>query len=301
MKAVLFDRYGPADVLAIADVEPPQPKPGQVRVQVRAVGIQPFDVGVRLGSMPIPVDFPQRLGNEFAGVVETTGDGVTGWRAGDEVIGFAFMRSLAQYVVVDQEVLVRKPATMPWDVAGGLSSSGQTAYWALRELGVTRGETVLIHAAAGGVGTVAVQLARAWAADVIGTASAANHDYVASLGASPVAYGSGLVDRVRALAPGGVDVALDAVGGQALRDSLNLVADRSRIGTLVDHDSADALGVRGIRAQLSADQLRALVALHEAGDLRLTIRATFPLERIADAHREVERGHGRGKVVVRVT
>ncbi len=298
MKAIVFDRYGPPEVLRLADIEEPRPGSGQVRVRVRAVGIQPFDTLVRQGRMDVPVRFPQRLGNEFSGVVDRVGDGVREWSAGEEVLGWAFMASLGEYAVAGADALVRKPAGMPWEVAGGLSSSGQTAYTALRELGVGAGETVLVHAAAGGAGTAAVQLARAWGAEVIGTASEANHAYLASLGATPVTYGDGLVERVRAAAPGGVHAALDAIGGQALRDSLDLVRDRNRIATLADHALAEELGVRGVRARLSAEQLNELVGLYQKGTLRVPIRATFPLERTADAHREVETGHGRGKVVV---
>lgn len=298
MKAVVFDRHGPPEVVKIVDLEEPRPGPGQVRVRVRAGGIQPFDTLVRQGTMEFPVSFPQQLGNEFSGVVDRVGYGVSEWSEGDEVLGWAFMRSLAEYAVVGVDEVVRKPAGMPWDAAGGLSSSGQTAYTALRELDVGPGDTLLVHAAAGGAGTMAVQLARAWGAEVIGTASETNHEYLVGLGATPVAYGNGLVERVRAAAPDGVDVALDAVGGQALRDSLALVRDRSRIATLVDHDLADKLGVRGIRARRSVEQLDELVALYQKGALRITVRVTFPLEDIVDAHREVETGHGRGKVVV---
>jgi len=298
MKAVVFDKHGPPEALEIVDLAEPHPAPGQVRVRVRAVGIQPFDIGVRRGSLDVPVHFPQQLGNEFSGVVDELGDGVGDWSEGAAVLGWANMASLAEYVVTGRDAIVRKPADMPWEVAGGLGASGQTAYTALRELNVRSGDTVLIHAAAGGVGTVAVQLARAWGAVVIGTASAANHAYVASLGATPVAYGDGLVERVRAAALNGVQAALDAHGGQALRDSITLVRDKNRIATLVDHDLAGELGVRGVRAQRRAAQLSELVTLYQKGALRILIRATFPLEKIVDAHRAVETGHGRGKVVV---
>ncbi len=183
-------------------------------------------------------------------------------------------------------------------MAGSLSASGQSAYTALHELGVSAGQVVLVHAAAGGVGTVAVQLARAWGARVIGTASEANHDYLRDLGAEPVTYGDGLVDGVRALAPDGVDAVVDGAGGRALRDSIELVADPGRVVTLVDHTLAGELGARGIRAQRSAQRLAELVSLWEKGALRPHVRATYPLNEAVAAHREVERGHGRGKVVV---
>lgn len=299
MRAVVFDRHGSADVLRIADLETPIPAAGQVRVRVRAAGIQPFDTAVRRGTMPVPVAFPQQLGNEFAGTVDELGPGVAGpWSIGTQVLGWAHMASLAEYVVADSEAITVKPADMPWDAAGTLGASGQTALTALHDLGVRAGETLLVHAAAGGAGTMAVQIARAYGARVLGTASARNHDYLRSLGATPLVYGPGLADRVRAAAPDGVDAVLDAVGGRAMHDSLGLVADRDRIGTLVDHDAAARLGVQGIRARRSVRNLEELVDLHQRGRLRVTIRRRLPLERIGEAHRIVETGHGAGKVVI---
>ena len=298
MRAVVFDHHGPPEVLRVADLPVPGPGPDQIRVRVRAAGVQPFDTGLRQGGTGFPVTFPQQIGNEYAGVVDEVGADVTGFAAGDEVLGWVFLAGLADYVVVDVTAAVTKPSAMPWDVAGSLSASGQSAYTALHELGVGPGQVVLVHAAAGGVGTVAVQLARAWGARVIGTASEANHDYLRGLGAEPVTYGDGLVDRVLALAPAGVDAVVDGAGGRALRDSIRLVAEPSRIVTLVDHALAEELGARGVRAQRSAQRLAELVSLWEQGSLQLHVRATYPLEKAAAAHREVERGHGRGKVVV---
>lgn len=300
MKAVVFREYGPPEVLETVDLERPRPDSEQVLVRVRAAGVQPFDTGVRRGWTGFPVNFPQQIGNEFAGVVAAVGDSVSGFAEGDEVLGWVFMSALAEYVVVGTDAVVPKPAGMGWEIAGSLSASGQTAYTALRELGVGRNDTVLVHAAAGGVGTVAIQLARAWGATVIGTASEANHDYLDALGAIPVTYGEGLAERVRAIAPHGVDAVIDGIGGQALRDSRALVGDAQRIGTLVDHDLAEELGARGIRAQRSTERLTELVELHQADGLRLHVRAAFPLEHTARAHHEVESGHGRGKVVVTV-
>lgn len=157
---------------------------------------------------------------------------------------------------------------------------------------------MLIHAAAGGVGTIAVQLARAWGATVIGTASERNHDYLRSLGAIPVAYGDGLIDRVRSIKPDGVDAVFDAAGGEALLDSLALVQNKNRIGTIVAFELAQKLGVRVIRSQRSVDRLAELAELYEQGKLHIHIRKTFPLHQAADAHREIESGHGRGKVVL---
>jgi NADPH:quinone reductase-like Zn-dependent oxidoreductase len=301
MRAAVFDRYGPPEVLRVVDLPAPVPRADQVRVRVRSAGVQPFDTYVRRGVPGFSAEaFPQQLGQEFSGVVDRPGRAVTGWVEGDEVLGWARLTSHAEYVVTDADAIVPKPGDMPWDAAGALSSSGQTAATALRALRLGPGQTVLIHAAAGGVGTMAVQVARARGARVIGTASTTNHAYLSDLGAIPVAYGPDLIDRVRAVAPDGVDAVLDAAGGQALQDSLDIVRDRSRIATLVDHDRADELGVCGVRARLGAGQLDELVALHQAGVLRVVIRAAFPLERIVDAHRAVEARHGAGKVVLRV-
>lgn len=298
MKAVVFDHFGPPEVLRVVEMARPVPGRGQLLIRTNAVGVQPFDTAVRRGEMPVPVRFPQQLGNEFSGVVERAGADTAAWSPGDAVLGWAPLSSLAEYVVADEDAVVRKPADMPWEVAGCLGASGQTALTALRELRVADGDTLLVHAAAGGAGTVAVQLARHRRARVIGTASERNHTYLAGLGAIPVTYGPGLVERVRAIAPQGVDAVLDGIGGQALYDSLDLARSRDRIGTLVDHSVAASLGVRGIRAQRSLEQLSELVRLHEQGVVRITVRARFPMEDVVGAHREVERGHGIGKVVV---
>lgn len=298
MRAVIVPRHGPPDVLTIAESPIPRPTTGQVRIRVHAGGVQPFDAYVRQGRPGFAMATPHRLGNEFAGHIDVLGDGVTGWSAGDEVLGWAAMRSLAEYVVTDADAIAAKPTGMPFEAAGALGASGQTALSALRELRIGAGDTFLIHAAAGGAGSMGVQLARHRGAQVIGTASPGNHDYLRSLGATPVTYGPGLTDRIRTLAPGGIGVVLDAVGGQALRDSLALGVDKARIATLVDHDLAEQLGVRGLRAKRSADQLQELVRLHQDGALRVTIRARYSLDQITDAHRDIERGHGHGKIVV---
>ncbi|MFD0279157.1 NADP-dependent oxidoreductase [Kitasatospora sp. NPDC127111] len=300
MKAVTVPEFGGPEVLRVTEVPTPAAGPGEVRVRVRAAGVQPVDLAVREGFKPpgATVEPPVVPGNEFAGVVDQLGPGSYGWEVGDEVLGFRLLHSHAEFVTVDTAHLVAKPAGMPWEQAGSLSASGQTAHIGLSQLQVGKGDTVLVHGASGGVGTVAVQLARAWGATVIGTASERNHDYLRELGAIPVAYGEGLVGRVRAVAPQGVDAALDAAGRGALEASVELVADKDRIGTIVDHATAARLGLRQLRAQRTAARLAELVELWEAGGLRLEIAEVFPLERAADAHRMVGTGHVRGKVVL---
>ncbi|MEE1785860.1 NADP-dependent oxidoreductase [Streptomyces sp. SP17BM10] len=300
MKAVTVPEPGGPEVMRVAEVTTPTAGPGQVRVRVYAAGVQPVDLAIRAGFRPpgVVAEGPLVLGNEFAGVVDRLGPGSYGWEVGDEVIGFRVLDCQAESVVVDTSHLVAKPAGMPWEQAGSLSASGQTAHMALELLKVGRGDTVLVHGASGGVGTVAVQLARALGATVIGTASERNHDYLRELGAIPVAYGDGLVERVRAVAPDGVDAAFDAAGRGALEASVELVTDRDRIGTVVDYATAERLGLRQLRAERTATRLAELVELWEAGGLRLEVAETFPLERAADAHRLVATGHVRGKVVL---
>ncbi|MFI6269974.1 NADP-dependent oxidoreductase [Micromonospora zamorensis] len=300
--AMAITEFGDADVLRPLEVPEPDAGPGQLRVRVRAAGVNLIDCRIRSGFMQsiYPASFPQVLGNEFAGVVDQTGPDVTGFAVGDEVLGFAFMQSYTEVLVVGVDQVVAKPADLSWEAAGSLSAVGQTAYNALRALQVSSGQTVLVHAAAGGVGTVAVQLARAFGATtVIGTASPGNHDYLRSLGAEPVAYGAGLADRVRALAPAGVDVALDAHGGQeALDVSLDLVSDRKRIGTIANFRAAGQHGITMLRGERSVETLAALTRLYDDGGLRLHVQRTYPLRQAADAHREAEAGHVRGKLAL---
>ncbi|MBM7785132.1 NADP-dependent oxidoreductase [Tenggerimyces flavus] len=293
-EAVVFTEYGPPEVLHVVDLEPREPGPREVRVRVRAAGVQPFDNLFRSGATKgyVPAKFPQQTGNELAGVVESIGAEVTEFREGDEVLGWVALAAFAEHAIVPADQLVAKPTTMPWAEAGALSASGQTAHTALAILGVTRGETVLIHAAAGGVGSMAVQIAVAQGAHVIGTASARNHDYLCGLRAIPVQYGDGLLDRV----PSRPDAVLDAIGtDESLRASAKLA---SRIGTVAFNPLAAQLGVRQLSTDRSTRRLQALVDLYEAGQLRVHVQSTYGLREAAAAHREVETGHVRGKVVL---
>jgi enoyl reductase len=303
MRAVVIDEYGGPEVLRLTEVPEPVAGPGQLRVRVRTAGVNPVDVKQRTGffSAVAPPRFPLRMGNEYAGTVDQVGEGVADFAVGDDVFGSATGQCYAELVVVDAADVAGKPASLGWDAAGGLPAVGQTAYTALEQIGGVRaGETLLVHAAAGGVGTVAVQIARLRGAVVIGTASEGNHDYLRSLGAVPVAYGPGLADRVRALAPGGVDAALDAVGGDDARAvSLALVADRRRIGTTVDAAAAEAHGFLRVGGRTTPG-LRQLAEWSRTGDLVLPSVTGYPLDEVAAAHRHVEGGHTRGKVVLRV-
>jgi enoyl reductase len=298
--AVAFSSYGGAEVLEAVEIDTLHPAAGQVTVGVRSAGVQPFDVRVRRGDHRrwVPVSFPQLLGNEFAGVIEEVGRDTGEFEVGDDVMGFTYMRAYAEFVVAGVDGIVPKPPSMPWEEAGVLSGAGQTAHITLSELKVGEGDTVLVHAAAGGVGTFAVQLAREWGATVIGTASERNHDYLRHLGATPVAYGPGLAERVRKLAPHGVDAALDAIGGEAIPVSLELVGNKTRVGTIADHAGAAKFGVSTLGGVRTAGRLEGLVDLYERGRLQVHIQNAPPLRNAPQAHREVETGHVRGKVVL---
>ncbi|MGW3828757.1 NADP-dependent oxidoreductase [Streptomyces sp. NPDC005071] len=239
--AVQFSEYGTSDVLNLVDVEVPAPGPGQVRLAVRAAGVNPFDWKVLHGWVQemYPLDLPAGLGSDVAGVVDAVGAGVTGFAVGDEVLGASLTPSYAQFALADPAALVAKPASVSWEVAGSLAGAGGTALTALDRLKVTEGETVLIHAASGGVGTFAVQLAVARGAKVIGTASERNHDLLRQLGAVPVTYGERLLGRVRAIAPDGVDAVLDASGHGEIPDSIELAGGPDRVLTIVAFDAAD--------------------------------------------------------------
>jgi len=246
----------------------------------------------------MPVPLPSRLGNELAGIVDAVGADVTGLAAGDEVLGWQERACYAEHVIVAADHVVAKPADMPFEHAGVLSASGQTAHTAIEALAVKDGDTLLVHAAAGGVGSFAVQIAAARGATVIGTARPANHDHLRALGVIPVAYGDDLEAHVLAAAPQGVTAVLDCVGGRALEQSLNLVPDTARIVTVTDRVNAPRLGIRVIGTDRTQDRLGKLIDLYRAGRLAVHIQHAYPLHDAALAHREIETGHVRGKVVL---
>jgi NADPH:quinone reductase-like Zn-dependent oxidoreductase len=292
MKAVAFTEFGGPEVLEVLELPEPHAGPGEVRVRVEAAGVQPYDAAVRAGWEPpgLALGWPRVPGNEFAGIVDE-GD----LEAGTEVLGFTAVQAAAEYIVVPATDVTPKPPEMPWEVAGGFTAGTQTASIALEALQVKEGETLLVHGAAGSVGTAAVQLAKLKGATVIGTASEANQDYLRELGATPIVYGEGLKGRVASL---GIDVVLDGAGGEALDLSLELVKDRTRILTLVDHGRAADLGVLVSKSGRSAARLAELAALYAKGDLRFHVRRAYPYTEAAAAHREIETGHGRGKIVL---
>lgn len=299
-RAVRFFEYGGPEVLELVEVDDASPGEGKVRVRIKTAGVNPADVKVRSGNM-FPVDFPQGLGNDFAGVVGEVGEGVTAFAPGDEVLGFTTFRAYAEYVTVPERQLAHKPEALSWEVAGALSVAGQTAREGLDRLGVGSGATLLVHAAAGGVGGVLVQLAVRAGVAVIGTASESNHAYLSELGAIPVSYGPGLAERVRAVAPGGVDKVFDAAGGDAVSASLELVRDPSDILTIADMEAPERYGVETFSMKPNADRLAELADLAASGALRVPVWKSVPLAEVRRAHEESERGHLRGKIVLTVS
>ena len=302
MKAVRFDEYGGVGVLKVADVPRPVPGPGRVLVAVKAAGINPGEAKIRDGLLHArwPATFPSGEGSDLAGIVAETGPGVPGVLVGDQVIGFTNERaSHAEYVVVEQENLTARPAGVPWEVAGALFVAGATAYAAVRAVALTEGDTVVVSGAAGGVGSIAVQLARRAGATVIGLASQANHEWLAGHGVIPVAYGDGVADRIRS-ADGKVDAFVDTFGADYVKLALELGVEPSRIDTIVRFDAVAEYGVKaeGSAAGSSAAVLAELAELIAAGQLEVPIAATFPLDRVQDAYRRLESGHIRGKIVL---
>ncbi|MFF4361270.1 NADP-dependent oxidoreductase [Streptomyces sp. NPDC001604] len=304
--------YGGPEVLSLVEVTVPEPGPGQVRVAVRAAGVNPFDYKVYSGAFGTdPGRLPLRLGTEAAGVVTAVGADAVGpagpVEVGDEVIAYRAAGAYAAELVVPASSVVPKPARLSWEQAGGLMAAGVTAVHALEAVGLGKGETVLIHGAAGGVGLTAVQLAVARGATVLGTASQAKHDLLRDLGAIPITYGPGLADRVRAAAPGGVDAAADLVGtDEAVDVSVELVADRSRIATIAGFERGARAGIKLLGGAPGADpgtEVRAaarlqLTAEAEAGRLRILIADTHALHEAAEAHRQIMTGHITGKIVL---
>ncbi|MFG2867669.1 NADP-dependent oxidoreductase [Streptomyces sp. NPDC048338] len=304
MEAIVYEEFGGADVLRHeTGVAVPEPGPGEVRVAVAAVGVNPVDHKRRHGWVEqfYPTTFPAVPGLEFAGTVDALGEGVTGVAVGDEVLGWTKTGAYAQYALAD--LFVPKPAGLSWEQAASLPVAGETAQRVLDLLGVREGETLLLHGAAGAVGSMAVQLAVASGVTVIGTASERNHAYLRSLGAVPVTYGEGLADRVRAAAPQGVDAVFDAAGHDTLPVSIELLGgERERIVTIAAVD-AEEHGIVFSGLSAAPDVVRAgltaQAGLAVEGRLRVTVAESFPLKEAARAQELSESGHVRGKLVLR--
>ena len=300
-KAVQFDTYGDVNVLHVVEVPRPTPGPGEVVVRVKAAGINPGEAKIRQGLLDArwPATFPSGEGSDLAGTIDEVGPGVREWKLGDDVIGFTDNRaSQAEYVVVEAAHLTAKPAAVPWEVAGGLFVAGATAYAAVHAVELKTGDVVAVSGAAGGVGSIAVQLATLARATVIGIASAANHAWLRDRGAIPVAYGDGLADRLRGAADH-LDAFIDTVGGGYADLAIELGVAPRRIDTIADFGAGERLGVKvdGNAAGASAKTLAYLAGLVADGTIVIPVE-TYPLAEVQAAYRELERGHTRGKIVL---
>jgi NADPH:quinone reductase-like Zn-dependent oxidoreductase len=306
MKAVRFERYGDAGVLEVRSVPRPSPGPGQVLVQVKAAGINPGEATIRTGGVHDrwPATFPSGQGSDLAGVVVETAADVTTFRPGDEVLGFTHERaSHAEFAVVPAGQIVPKPSGVSWEAAGSLFVAGTTAYAAVRAIGLSAGDVVAVSAAAGGVGSIGVQLARKAGATVIGIAGPANDEWLTAQKVIPVNYGDGLTTRLQAAAPDNrVDAFLDFFGNGYVELAVTeLGVPPQKVNTIKDFAAVEKFGVRSA-GNLDADDAGVLTMLATqvaAGELIIPIARTFPLEEVRDAYLTLEQRHTRGKIVLR--
>ncbi|NUP73303.1 MAG: NADP-dependent oxidoreductase [Sinomonas sp.] len=307
MKAITYDRFGGADVLELRDVADPHPGSDSVLVRVRAASLNPVDYKVRQGYLRRVIDavFPVIPGWDVSGVVVKTGLDTPEFEVGDEIL--AYVRkdvisggTLAELVEVPVRTAAKKPQGLSFEDAAALPLAGLTALQTVRRAGVSAASTVLIHAAAGGVGSFATQLAVAAGARVVGTASERNHAYVRSMGAEAVAYREGLVEAARALMPDGFDTILDFAGGAALDTVPELLQPGGMVASITDRKARDTYGGIYIWVRPHAEQLAELAELAARGELKVEVEEVFGLEQAADAYRRLEAGHVRGKLVVRV-
>ncbi|MFE0488312.1 NADP-dependent oxidoreductase [Streptomyces griseoaurantiacus] len=301
MRAARYHEYGGVEMLVVEQAPDPHPGPGEIRIRVAAASVNPVDWKVRSGAVRevLPVDLPAVPGRDAAGVVDEIGEGVRGVGVGDRVFGLGGVTgATAEFAVLS--AWARTPDTWSDEEAAAAALGAVTAMGGLNALGPLKGRTVLIEGAAGGVGSAAVEIAVSQGATVIGTAGERNHEFLTSLGAVPTTYGAGLAERVATLAPDGVDVVLDTAASGSLADLVALVGDPARVSTVADHANAQRLGVHVANAENDPALLAEAAELGRLGHFTPRVEATYPLERIAEAHAHSERGHTRGKIVVRL-
>jgi NADPH:quinone reductase-like Zn-dependent oxidoreductase len=304
-RAVRFDHYGGVEVLDVVEVDAPTPGKGQVVVRVEAAGINPGEASIREGLLRDrwPATFPSGQGSDLAGVVTEVGSGVDGVSVGDEVIGYTDERaSHAELVAIDAEHLTPRPGAVPWEVAGSLYVVGATASAAVRAVGLREGDIVVVSGAAGGVGTLVVQLARNAGATVVALASEDHHDWLREHGALPVTYGDGVAERIREAAGGQVDAFIDLFGSGYVELAIELGVAPERIDTIADVEAPERHpGVKtdGNMAGASPETLAELAALISEGRLEVPIARVYPLAEVREAYTELERRHTLGKIVLR--
>ncbi|MGW8377598.1 NADP-dependent oxidoreductase [Streptomyces sp. ODS28] len=306
MKAITQQQYGGPEALELTEQPEPKVAPGEVLIRVKAAGINPVDWKLGAGYLDgiMETRFPLIPGWDVSGVVEATGFDATEFAVGDEVFGYvrkdwAQLGAYAEKVSASVRMLARKPASLSHREAAGVPLAGLTAYQSIRRVGAGEGDTVLIHAAAGGVGSLGVQIAVARGARVIGTASERNHAFLRELGAEPVEYGDGLADRVRELAPGGVDAALDFVGGEAVEVSRQLVKSPDRVASIAEAGVTES-GGHYVWVRPDGQGLAELGELADQGKLKVAVERSFPLAEAAEAWRLSAEGRVRGKLVLDV-
>lgn len=303
-RAVRFDKYGGVDVLHIEKVPVPMPNAGQVLVKMRAAGINPGEVAIREGKMASrwPATFPSGQGSDFAGVVEKAGNDVEGFTAGEEVIGFTNERaSQAEYILVEPHQLIHRPPGVSWEQAGSLFVAGTTAYAAVDAVAIEPGDTLVVSGAAGGVGCIAVQLARNAGARVIGLASGNHHPWLKKHDITPIEYGDGMENRIRAVAnQGRVDAFIDTFGGGYVDLALGLGVQPNRIDTIIDFVAAERHHVRtaGNADGARPEVMEELARLIDEGDLEIPIQKVYHLDQVREAYREVAKRHTLGKMVL---
>jgi len=284
------------------EAEAPHPGPGEVRVRVRIAGLNPLDAklfrGAPTASGKLP-DLPSGNGHDFAGDVDELGEGVTDWALGDAVYGQVPSRAQADFVVIAADQLLRKPAELAYEVAGALSVAGRTAYNSESSLNLGPDDTVFVSAAAGGVGALAAQLALRSGATVIGSASAANHDYLRSLGVVPIEYGDGMLDALRAAAPQGITAALDNHGRESVDAALAAGAPPARVNSIADYTAAKEYGTTAVGSrELNREGLDSVARLIAGGELDFPIESVFALEAVSAAYERLLGSHGPGKIVL---
>ncbi|MEV6791631.1 NADP-dependent oxidoreductase [Streptomyces sp. NPDC051320] len=302
-RAVRFDRYGDRDVLYVADIPMPRPAADEVLVEVRAAGINPGEATIRTGALHdrFPATFPSGQGSDLAGIVTAVGRSVTDFAPGDEVLGYSWRRSShATHVAVPATQLIRKPEALGWAVAGSLYVAACTAWAAVDAVAPKPGETVAVSAAAGGVGSIVVQLLRVRGAHVLGIASPANASWLTAHGATPVPYGDRLAADLTGAAPDGIDAFIDLFGPEYIQLAIDLGVPPDRIETIISFEQAARFGTRSAGSEdgSSREVLTEMADLVVSGRIEIPIAATYPLDRTGDAFAVLEQRHTHGKIVL---
>jgi NADPH:quinone reductase len=302
-RAVQFDEYGGLDVLTVREIELPELGKEDVLVEVKAAGINPGEASIRKGLLDDkwPATFPSGQGSDLAGVVKEVGIDVVGFALGDEVLGWSWDRSSqAEQVVVPADQLISKPTDLSWEAAGALHVVGVTAFAAVRAVDISAGDAVVVSAAAGGVGTITVQLLKVRGANVVGLASPQHHDWLREKGVTPVAYGEGVTERILAATPDGIDAFIDLFGPQYVDLAVELDLPPAKIETIIAYEKAQEIGAKteGSGDATTPETLGEMAELVAAGKIEVPIAATYPLDEVREAFEQLEDRHTLGKIVL---